>query len=98
VDWQLTTYARAVVDVASLIRGQLDRELRRQYERDLVQSYHHALVERGVSDYPLEECWEDYQLATVLGPARLASAVGLHPGLQAHPGAFWDVRFPRYIP
>ena len=98
VDWQLTTCARGVVDVASLIRGQLDRELRRQHERDLLQTYHYALVERGTSDYPLEECWEDYQLATVLEPARLASAVGLHSGLQRHPGAFWDARFPRLIP
>ena len=98
VDWQLTTCARGVVDVASLIRGQLDRELRRKHERDLLQAYHHALVEGGVSGYPLGECWEDYQLATVLEPARLASAVGLHPGLQPHPGAFWDLRFPRHIP
>ena len=98
VDWQLTTYARGVIDVASLIRGQLDRELRRQYEPDLLQIYHNALVERGVEDYPLEECWEDYQLATVLAPARLASGVGLHPGLQPHQGAFWDVLFPRFMP
>ena len=98
VDWQLTTYARGAVDVAGLIRGQLDRTLRHQYERDLVQRYHHALVEGGVGDYPFEQCWEDYRLATVLEPARLASAVGLHRGLQLHPGAFWDVRFPRYIP
>jgi hypothetical protein len=98
VDWQLTTYARPVIDVASLIRGQLDPAIRRQHERNLVQAYHDGLVERGVTDYPLEQCWEDYELATVLRPARLASAVGLHPGLHAHQGAFWDVLFPRSFP
>ena len=40
-----------------------------------MQRYHHALVEGGVGDYPFEQCWEDYRLATVLEPARLASAV-----------------------
>ena len=97
VDWQLTTCARPVVDVASLIRGQLDPGPRRQHEQDLVQAYHEALVQRGVTDYPLNQCWQEYQLATVLRPARLASAVGLHPGLQAHQGAFWDVIFPRLM-
>jgi aminoglycoside phosphotransferase (APT) family kinase protein len=52
VDWQLTTYARAVLDVATLIRGQLDPSIRRQHERHLVQDYRNALVKRGVSDYP----------------------------------------------
>jgi thiamine kinase-like enzyme len=98
VDWQLRTYARAVLDVATLIRGQLDPPIRRRHERHLVQDYRNALVKRGVSDYPPEQCWVDYQLATVIQPARIASAVGLHSGLQAHPGAFWDVLFPRYAP
>jgi len=98
VDWQLTTCGRAVVDVATLIRGQLDPPIRRQHERHLVQHYRDALVNHGVSDYPTEQCWEDYQLATVIMPSRIASAVGVHSGLQAHPGAFWDVVFPRYGP
>jgi hypothetical protein len=38
----------------------------------------------------------DYRLATVLAPARLACAVALTDGLQAHPGAFWDMLLPRY--
>lgn len=98
LDWQLTTYARGAIDVASLIRGQLDVEIRRRHESDLVESYHRALLDRGVAGYTLKQCREDYCLATVLPPARLASAVGHHPGLHAHPGAFWDVLLPRYCP
>jgi aminoglycoside phosphotransferase (APT) family kinase protein len=97
-DWQMVTCARGVVDVAGIIRGHLDPELRRAVEPDLVLNYHAALLAAGVRDYPLEQCKNDYELATVLAPARLASAVGMHPGLQPHPGAFWDLLFPRYFP
>lgn len=95
IDWQMTTYGRCVVDVASAIRASLDVPVRRDVEPALVRLYHDALMEAGVSGYPLAQCQADYQLATVLAPARLASAVGLTSQLQAHPGAFWDVLFPR---
>jgi hypothetical protein len=97
-DWQMVTCARGVVDVAGVIRGHLDPELRRTVEPDLVRSYHAALLAADVRDYPLEQCQNDYALATVLAPARLASAVGMHSGLQPHSGAFWDLLFPRYFP
>ena len=95
IDWQLVTYGRCVVDVASAIRGILEPEVRRHAEPSLLRLYHEALVRSGVQNYPLERCQADYQLATVLAPARLASAVGMHPGLSAHPGAAWDTAFPR---
>ena len=30
----------------------------------MVRGYHDALVARGVKDYPFDECWRDYRLAT----------------------------------
>ena len=96
IDWQMATYARCVIDVAGWIRGQLEPEIRRTTETQLLQLYHDALVANGVKDYTLEQCRADYRLATVLAPARLASAVGFSEGLQAHPGAFWDTLMPRY--
>lgn len=95
VDWQLAAYARGAVDVANAVRGSLEPETRRSAEARLLRGYHDALVGAGVSDYPLEQCQADYDLATVIAPARLVSSVGLHPGLAAHPGAPWDSLFLR---
>lgn len=95
IDWQLVTSGRGVVDVAALVRSGLEPAVRRQAEPALVALYHDALVQAGVRGYPLDQCQADYDLATVLAPARLASAVGLQPGLQAHPGAPWDSLFLR---
>jgi hypothetical protein len=96
IDWQMVTYARCVIDVANWIRGQLEPEVRRISELQLLRLYHDALIASGVQDYPFEQCMADYRQATVLAPARLACAVGLSEGLQAHPGAFWDTLFPRH--
>ena len=96
IDWQMATYARCVIDVADWVRGQLEPEVRRTAEPQLLRLYHGALVANGVQDYTFERCLADYRLATVLAPARLVCAVGLSEGLQAHPGAFWDTLFPRY--
>jgi thiamine kinase-like enzyme len=96
IDWQMATYARCVIDVADWIRGQLEPEVRRTIESQLLRLYHDALVANGVHDYTIEQCLADYRLATVLARARLACAVGLSEGLHPHPGAFWDTLFPRY--
>ena len=96
VDWQMATYGRCVIDVANAIQGNLPRSLRRSAEAELLCHYHEALVRAGVRDYPWERCRADYELATVIAPGRLASAVGHHPGLAAHPGAPWDTVFPRF--
>jgi len=83
-------------------RGAIPRspapEVRDQAEPALIRIYHQTLVETGVTDYQIDRCLADYELATVLAPARLASAVGLHPALAAHPGAAWDTLFPRFAP
>ena len=96
IDWQMVTYARCVIDVAGWIRGQLEPEVRRISELQLLRLYHDALVASGVQGYTFEQCMADFRLAAVLAPARLACAVGLSDGLQAHPGAFWDTMLPRY--
>ena len=96
IDWQMTTYARCVIDVAGWIRGQLEPEIRRTAEPQLLRLYHDALVANGVRDYTFQQCTVDYRLATALAPARLACAVGFSEGLQPHPGAFWDTLIPRY--
>ena len=96
VDWQLTTAARPVVDLADFLVRHLDMSERRRHEDRLLGIYHSVLTERGVTDYPLEQCRDDYAMALLLPASRLATAVGLHPGLTATPDGFWNVVFPRY--
>ena len=97
IDWQLTTGARATIDLASFICSHLDTLERRRNEHCLLASYHSVLTEHGVTGYSLEQCWDDYRIALLLPAARLATAVGLHPGLNPTPGAFWNIVFPRYV-
>ena len=40
IDWQMATYARCVIDVADWIRGQLEPEVRRTIESQLLRLYH----------------------------------------------------------
>jgi aminoglycoside phosphotransferase (APT) family kinase protein len=96
IDWQLTTAARPVLDLADFIVAHLDTSERRRHEDRLLEIYHSVLTERGVTGYPLERCRDDYRMALLLPASSLATAVGLHPGLTATPDGFWNVVFPRY--
>ena len=96
VDWQLTTAARSVVDLADFVVVHLDTSERRRHEDRLLEIYHSVLTERGVAAYSLERCRDDYGMAVLLPASRLATAVGLHPDLTATPDGFWNVAFPRY--
>jgi hypothetical protein len=96
IDWQLTTAARPVIDLADFIVAYLDTSERRRHEDRLLQIYHSVLTERGVADYALEQCKDDYRMALLLPASHLAMAVGLHPGLTATPDGFWNIVFPRY--
>ena len=94
IDWQLTTRAHAAVDIAWLIGGQCEPEARRRYELGLLQMYHQSLVERGVSDYTFDQCWDDYRLSMLLAVGRISGSVGLQP--PGPRGGPWDATMPRY--
>jgi Uncharacterized oxidoreductase dhs-27 len=95
-DWQLTTAARPVLDLADFLVAHLDTSERRRHEDRLLEIYHSVLTERGIADYSLEQCRNDYGMALLIRASRLATAVGLHAGLTATPDGFWNVAFPRY--
>jgi len=61
IDWQGIGRGSAVYDLCYFIGGSLTVEDRRAAERSLVESYHARLVERGITDYPLETLWHDYR-------------------------------------
>ena len=96
VDWQLVTAARPVLDLARFLVGYLDTAERRRHENRLLEIYHSVLTEHGVTDYSLEQCGDDYRMALVMPASRLATGVGLHPGVARTPGGYWNIVFPRY--
>jgi hypothetical protein len=67
VDWQTVSVAGGAMDVSYFIGNGLFPSDRRAHEQGLLQRYHGALVERGVSDYSWDCCLEDYRRATLAG-------------------------------
>ena len=68
VDWQTITIGLPARDLAYFIGTSLTHDDRRAYERRLVETYHAALVDAGVTDYDLDTCWNDYRLAMLQIP------------------------------
>ncbi len=61
IDWQISSRARGVFDVAYFAGGTLSPADRSAQERDLLRLYHDTLTEHGVRDYDFDRCWEDYR-------------------------------------
>ncbi|HKY16570.1 MAG TPA: phosphotransferase [Microthrixaceae bacterium] len=68
VDWQTAAVGPPLRDVAYFLGTCVDPEQRRATEKDLVAEYHEAIVARGVSDYDLDRCWDDYRLGHLQAP------------------------------
>ena len=96
IDWQLVTRGRAVLDVAWFVAGHLEPRDRRSHEAHLLRSYHSLLVDGGVRDYSLEQCWDDYRLALLLPASRIMTVVGIGATTEAQARGFCDVILPRY--
>ncbi|MBU3701832.1 MAG: DUF1679 domain-containing protein [Acidimicrobiia bacterium] len=67
LDWQTLGLGFAGRDVGYFLGLGLDSDLRRSAERDLVRTYHEALVTHGV-ERSFEETFDDYRLGTPQGP------------------------------
>ena len=81
VDWQLTARGRGPYDLAFLLAGSAEPAFRAAHERSLVERYHRGLIERGVADYPIEQCWDDYRRGHVMNlPNPITAAVAVDPG------------------
>ncbi len=61
VDWQFVARGRGVMDVAYYLTQSGPPDIAAAHERALVERYHDELCRGGVSDYSLEDCWEDYR-------------------------------------
>jgi hypothetical protein len=74
VDWQTLGIGLPARDLAYFTATSLKPELRASIEKDLVDDYHRALSDYGVTDYDRETCWRDYRLG--MPQALLISALG----------------------
>ncbi len=67
IDWQGIGRGPGVYDLAYLLGGSMETELRRENERDLVVAYHTELCSNGVEGYSLDSLWADYGFAHLIG-------------------------------
>jgi hypothetical protein len=74
VDWQTLGVGLPARDLAYFTATSLKPELRASIEHDLVDEYHAALADYGVTGYDRETCWRDYRLGMI--QALLISALG----------------------
>ncbi len=68
VDWQTVTLGLPGRDLAYFLATGLTAQHRRTHEERLVERYHGALREHGVSDHSAEQCWDDYRFGMLQGP------------------------------
>ena len=68
VDWQTLAVGLAGRDVAYLLATSLSVHDRRESEARIVEAYHAALLARGVSDYSLATCFDDYVFGLLQAP------------------------------
>ena len=59
-DWQFAGKGRGPYDVGYFLISSVDPSPRRNLERGLVAHYHAELLQAGVTEYSLAQCWADY--------------------------------------
>lgn len=75
-DWQVMLNGSSAFDMAYMLTGSLDVDLRRSCEAELLDLHHRTLADNGVSDYSREEAGEDYRLCAMLGWCWPVVAIG----------------------
>jgi aminoglycoside phosphotransferase (APT) family kinase protein len=68
VDWQTLAVGLPARDLAYFVGTSFEPSVRAECERELVDAYHRALIEHGVTDYSFDECWDDYRIAVLQIP------------------------------
>ncbi len=76
IDWQGIGRGPGAYDLAYILGGSMNSELRQAHEKDLVASYHEQLLGLGVTDYNFNRLWDDYGHAQLMGGLATAMVVG----------------------
>jgi len=65
IDWQAVMVSNPMHDLGYLLSQSLTIDARRAHEDELVRHYHSRMVELGVEDFTLEQCWAGYDDAVL---------------------------------
>jgi hypothetical protein len=76
LDWQGIGRGPGAYDLAYILGGSMETELRREHEQALVKAYHDQLLAAGVSGYSDDQAWEDYGLAHLQGGLATSMVTG----------------------
>jgi len=63
-DWSLTTWL-GVSDLTYMMVHWWDTEMRRAWEKPLLENYHQHLFDLGIRDYTFNQLWNDYRLCAM---------------------------------
>jgi hypothetical protein len=63
-DWSLTVWL-GVSDLTYMMVHWWDTEMRREWERPLLENYHQQLTGLGIRDYTFNQLWDDYRLCAM---------------------------------
>jgi hypothetical protein len=63
LDWQAIMVSNPLQDLAWMLSACIPAEQRRATEDELVRYYHQALGNHGVTNYSIEQCFDDYDVA-----------------------------------
>mgnify|MGYP003327059235 CR=1 FL=1 len=67
IDWQGIGRGPASYDLAYLLGGSVETDLRREHEDRWISLYHETLLEEGVLTYSIKDLREDYQMSHLQG-------------------------------
>ncbi len=67
LDWQGIGRGPGAYDLAYILGGSMEPDVRRAHEQQLVQTYHQQLLDLGIQGYSFEQLWDDYGLAQLQG-------------------------------
>ena len=67
IDWQGIGRGPSSYDLAYLLGGSVETDLRRQHEDRWISIYHKTLLEEGVLNYSIQELREDYRISHLQG-------------------------------
>jgi len=65
LDWQAIMVSNPLQDIAWMLSTCIKTDLRRAHEDELLAYYHQSLVDAGVTDYTLDQCIDDYEVAVL---------------------------------
>lgn len=88
IDWQATRLAPPLIDAAIFLGSCVSPEERRTIEKDLLGRYHDGLVQRGVTGFSLDDCFESYRRSS-LYPFLLTVAVSMTLERTERGDAMW---------